>query len=139
MFWIAQLFVLILCFISVLGIPSWDGGFGTQPTTSIGSLVPGAGCLEALGPVSHEQYRPKYLSVTAPRGEASYLADVTHSLTRLPRCPRECGDIREPFPAALLCEQKPALAGHEPDVHIASKPPERYCDASGTAEASIRR
>lgn len=65
---------LVLLFLSsgilVLCVPSWDGGYGTRPQSSIGNIVPGASFIEALGAgVSYEKYTPKYLSINAGKGD----------------------------------------------------------------------
>ena len=51
-------------------LPQWDGFWGGSPQISIGSLVPGATVIEAIeGGIDLSQYRPKYLSIPAERGE----------------------------------------------------------------------
>ncbi|KAH8118690.1 hypothetical protein DFH11DRAFT_1502254 [Phellopilus nigrolimitatus] len=66
----ADIFFLILSLAPLaLGMPSWDAGFGTRPQVSIGNLVPGASVIEAIGEgITYETYKPKYLSVAAPKG-----------------------------------------------------------------------
>jgi hypothetical protein len=54
----------------VLAVPNWTGGLDVRPSSSIGTLVPGASILEAIeSGISYDQYRPKYLSVNAASGE----------------------------------------------------------------------
>ncbi|KAH7929441.1 hypothetical protein BV22DRAFT_1080897 [Leucogyrophana mollusca] len=60
--------IFLLSFVSlVLGIPTWEN---LNTRQALGTLVPGASFLEALGPVRRAQHAddPKYLSVNAPRG-----------------------------------------------------------------------
>jgi len=69
MFLILEIALLVLSAHIASALPSWSGGYGTRPQIAIGSLVPGASFVEALGHgISYEQYRPKYLSVNAETG-----------------------------------------------------------------------
>jgi len=62
-----ELLLLLLPASLVVAVPSWGGILGSRPQISIGSLVPGASFIEALGQgISYEHYRPKYLSIQAP-------------------------------------------------------------------------
>ncbi|KIJ70570.1 hypothetical protein HYDPIDRAFT_172360 [Hydnomerulius pinastri MD-312] len=69
MFMLLRLFTLLLSVLNVaVSIPTWEN---LNNRDAIGSLVPGAGFLEALGPVRRvnpDSHRPNYLSVNAPRG-----------------------------------------------------------------------
>ncbi|ETW84057.1 hypothetical protein HETIRDRAFT_415774 [Heterobasidion irregulare TC 32-1] len=67
------LVLLVLTFAAaVVAIPTWEG-FNSR--ASIGSLVPGAAAIEAMGlPYGH----PYYLSTSAPRGHSGN-ATVTHT------------------------------------------------------------
>lgn len=70
----AYFLISCLAFISVAGIPTWEGPWGDQFRASIGSLVPGASYIEALGPIrQNEVHQTKHLSVASPRG--AYFAD----------------------------------------------------------------
>lgn len=54
----------------VLALPQWDGGWGTQPQSAIGSLVPGSSFIEAImDGVDTKVYRPKYLSIPTEKGK----------------------------------------------------------------------
>ena len=67
---IFDLLFLFSCLSVVLALPNWTGGVDVRPSSSIGTLVPGASILEAIeSGISYEQYRPKYLSVNAASGE----------------------------------------------------------------------
>lgn len=64
-----DLFLFLSSISVVLAVPSWGGGYDVRPSASIGTLVPGASFLEAIeAGLSYEQYRPKYLSVSAASG-----------------------------------------------------------------------
>ena len=68
----AGLLIFVTSFVIELApaLPQWDGFWGGSPQISIGSLVPGATVIEAIeGGIDLSQYRPKYLSIPAERGE----------------------------------------------------------------------
>ncbi|KAI5120686.1 hypothetical protein M0805_006975 [Coniferiporia weirii] len=78
-FWLLAAF-LVLVSEQALGIPSWDGGFWTRPQIAIGTLVPGSSPIEALeGGTSPQQYRAKFLSVAAKKGQPGPAVIVENS------------------------------------------------------------
>lgn len=107
-FWLLAVF-LALASGRALGIPSWDGGFGTRPQVAIGTLVPGSTAIEAVeAGISTEKYRPKYLSVTAPRGKhliknKTQIMIENNGMIRLGcRCAQSRSNPRRPLAAAPL-------------------------------------